>query len=99
PAANGEPWIMRGDGARSVVARARAGQAAHADVRARRRRAVMAGDDVDDATDRVRAIQRGALRAANHFDAVDRVRIELRDEKRVRDLDAIDVHLRVARRE
>ena len=57
------------------------------------------GDDVDDATDSIRPIERRALRAANHFDMVHRLRRELRDEQRVRDLDSIDVDLRVAHAE
>ena len=56
-------------------------------------------DDVDDAADRVRAVERRALRAANHFDAIDRARVEARDEQRVRDLDAVDVDLRIAEAE
>src|SRR5919197_4294669 len=58
--------------------------------------AVVTRYDVDDATDRIGAIERGALWPANHLDALDRVRAQLGEQEWVRDLDAIDVDLGIA---
>ena len=65
----------------------------------RRRPALVTRNDVDDAADRVGAVQRRTLRTANHFDAIDRVRREAADEQRIRDLDAVDIDLRIAQPE
>jgi len=42
--------------------------------------AVVTRDDVDDAADGVRTIERGALRSADDFHALDRLHVELGDE-------------------
>ena len=57
---------------------------------------IVAHNDIDDAADRIRAIQCRALRPANDLDALDRVRTQLRKQQWIRHLDAIDVDLGVA---
>ena len=64
-----------------------------------RARAIVARRDVDDAAVRVGAVQCRALRTTNDLEPLDRRRIDLPDEQRVRDLDPVDVDLRVAEAE
>src|SRR4051812_2976692 len=52
--------------------------------------------DVDDAADRVGAVERGSLRPAYDLDPFDGAGIEAREQQRIRDLDTIDVHLGIA---
>ena len=53
----------------------------------------MTRDHVHHPADRIRPVERSALRATNQLDAVDRVGVHLRDEQRVRHLDPIEVDL------
>ena len=56
----------------------------------------MPGHDVDHAADRVGSVERRALGAANHFDALDCLGRELRDQQRIGQLDSIHIDLRIA---
>ena len=58
--------------------------------------AVVSHDDVDHPRDGVGAVQRRALRPANDFDTLDGIGAQLREEQRIRDLDAVDVDLGIA---
>ncbi len=53
----------------------------------------MPGENVHDAADRVRAVQGRPLRSPDDLDVIDDVRIELRDEQWIRDLDSVHVNL------
>src|SRR5262249_2134033 len=61
--------------------------------------AIVSRHDVHDTADRVGAVQRGPLWAANHFDVIDRARREPTQQEWVRDLDAVDVDLGIAQPE
>src|SRR6476661_682300 len=84
-----EHWPRRESAVRHARAAAQARQLAAITT-------VVTHDDIHDAGDRVRTVERGPLWPANDVDALDRVRTQLGEEEWIGDLDAVDVHLRRA---
>src|SRR6476620_6166305 len=87
--------ILRDRRARDERARCRANRASRDGARATVG-SVVTRHDVDDATDRVSPVKCRALRTADDLDALDGLGSELRHQQRIRELDAVDINLRIA---